>query len=789
MSTRAVVGSGAGRAPHDLRVVPAAAAVWLAGLTGQLLGWWWASAIGLLTVAGGAVMAVGGPRRLRTAAVVTALVGVVTALPLAGEVRDAQHDPLAEHAGQGSHAVARVTATDRARPVGGDTSDEGDPDGTGVVVIRGQLESVDVYGDPVDSRGRVVLLARGQQWAQVLPGQQLTATGRLAAPRRAELTVAVLHVRGPPTEVTTAPWWQRAAESVRVDLRSAAAVLDDDEAGLLPGLVVGDTSAMPPRVEQDFLDSGLSHLVAVSGSNVVIVVGAALLVLRALRLGPRTCALGGGVVLLGYVVLVGYEPSVLRAGVMGGVGLLALLLGRHGSAMPALAFAVGLLVVVDPAMATSIGFALSAVATGALVLVAPGWAAAMRRRRVPPGVAEALAIPLSAFVVTAPIIAGMAGRVSLVTVVANVLAAPVVAVATVLGALAAATAPAAPALAELLVRLADPAVSWLVFVARQAASVPGAVVGWPGGWSGGLLLAVTAGVLVAALRLRWVRVLVAMLLVVVIVAAVPATVVSPGWPPRDWAFAACDVGQGDALVLPTGEPDTAVVVDTGTDTGAIDRCLGRLGVQRVSLLILSHLHGDHVGGIDDVVDGRSVGAVAVSAGRAPRAMWDVVTTAAAEADAPVATLRAGDRMRWPELELHVLGPRYVPPDTEGEGDGTDINNASLVLSARTAAGTVLLTGDIELAAQADLLAADADLDADVLKVPHHGSRHTDEEFLDAVSPRVAVFSVGEDNRHGHPHSSIVRRLRDGGATIARTDTSGDLAVIPDADGPAVVSAR
>ncbi|WP_040924284.1 ComEC/Rec2 family competence protein, partial [Saccharomonospora iraqiensis] len=131
--------------------------------------------------------------------------------------------------------------------------------------------------------------------------------------------------------VTSAPWWQRAAGSVRADLRAAAGVLGAEPAGLLPGLIVGDTGALPPRVEEEFLDAGLSHLMAVSGSNVTIVCGAVLLLARSVGAGPRLAAATAGVALLAFVLLVGYEPSALRAGVMGGIGLLALALGRRGS--------------------------------------------------------------------------------------------------------------------------------------------------------------------------------------------------------------------------------------------------------------------------------------------------------------------------------------------------------------------------------------------------------------------------------------------------------------------------
>lgn len=776
-----MIPTGAAAPRHDLRLVPAAVVLWLAGLTGLLLAWWMAVLVGAGAALGAAV--VGWRRRATGALGVLVAAGLWAAVPMASDLYTAQHDPLRRAAEAGGDAVARVLLTDRARPVR--SVGYGGQAAGGSVLLRGEVEHLRVAGAVVPSTGRVLLVASFPGWRELLPGQRVTATAALTPARPGELTVAVLQTRAPPAAVTPAPWWQRAARSMRAELHAVAGVLGPEEAGLLPGLVVGDTGGLPLRVEREFLDAGMSHLVAVSGSNVVIVCGAVLLVLRALRVDPRMAACAAGLVLVGFVILVGYEPSVLRASVMGGVGLLALALGRKRSAMPALAFAVLVLVAADPAMAVSVGFALSVLATAALVLFAPAWAAALHRRGAPAAVATAIAVPLAAFIVTAPVIAGVAGQLSLVTVAANVLAAPVVAPATVLGFLAAATAPLVPSVAELFVYGAGPEAAWLVSVAREAAAVPGAVIDWPDGWWGGALAAAIGAAVVAMVRVRRGQAALAAVVLGAAVVAVPSAVFAPGWPPAGWVFVACDVGQGDGLVLATGVPGSAVVVDAGTELGEIDRCLDRLDVDQIPLLALTHLHADHVGGLAAALSGRRIGAVAVGPGRAPHWAWrDILAQARAEG-IPVVGPHPGQRLRWPALDLHVLAPRYVPAAVSDD-DGTGINNASLVFKAVTPAGSVLLTGDVELSAQADLLGSDAELRADVLKVPHHGSRYSLPEFLDAVRPRIAIISVGAGNRHGHPSPLIVDHLRGSGTVVARTDLHGDTAVVATDLGPAVV---
>ncbi|MPZ81240.1 MAG: MBL fold metallo-hydrolase [Actinophytocola sp.] len=762
-------------------------------MLGLLVGWWWVATVGVVAIACGTVVlraARGRPPVVRwwRLGVGWSLVicGLLVAVGNTGRLRDAADDALRAHADGGASGVFRVTITERPRPVFS-AGFGGQQGGVRAVVLPARVRDAMVGRAAVATTGRVVLIAPADGWSSLLPGQDVTATARLAPARTGELTVAMLRVRGPPDEVTGAAVWQRVAQELRSGLRDAAGVLDPEPAGLLPGLVVGDTDRLSRQVEEEFRTAGLTHLLAVSGANLAIVCVAVLLLLRALRVGPRGAAAGAMLALIGFVVLAGPEPSVLRAGVMGAVGLLALAIGRERAALPALGTAVVLLVLWDPAMAVSFGFALSVLATAGLVLLAPRWADRLAARGVPRGLAEALAVPAAAHLVTAPVVAGMAGQVSLVAVVANLAAAPVVAPATVLGVLAAVAAPVMPWLAELLVRLAGPEADWLILVGRQASRVPGAVIDWPDGWWGGLLLVACVVLLVAALRHRRLRVLVGAALAGLLVVVIPVRVIAPGWPPPGWAMVACDVGQGDALVLATADEGRAVVVDTGPEPGPLAGCLERLDVSRVPLVVLTHLHADHVGGLDAVLDDRAVGAVGVGPARAPDWAWKEVRAKAAEAGVPIVQLDAGRRLDWPGLSLEVLAPGGKEVMPAAEADGTEINNASVVIRAATPAGRILLSGDVELAAQAHLLSSRADLSAEVVKVPHHGSRHTTPELFEAIRPRIAVVSVGAGNRYGHPSPITLRALGHLGTLVIRTDTGGDAAIVPGDSGPRAVT--
>ena len=234
--------------------------------------------------------------------------------------------------------------------------------------------------------------------------------------------------RGDPELLGRPPWWQRAAGAVRAALRRAVAGLPDQERGLLPGLVDGDTSNLDPVLAERFKLAGLTHLVAVSGTNCSLVIGAALLVLRRARARPWLAALVGAV---GAGDVRGRRAAVAERAAGGADGARSRWCrwrpGGRGPRCPRSPATVLALLVWDPTLSGSASFAMSALATAALLVIAPGWARALRARGVPIGLAEAVAVAAAAHVVTAPVIAAISGRVSLVAIPANVLAEPVVA--------------------------------------------------------------------------------------------------------------------------------------------------------------------------------------------------------------------------------------------------------------------------------------------------------------------------------------------------------------------------
>jgi competence protein ComEC len=505
----------------------------------------------------------------------------------------------------------------------------------------------------------------------------------------------------------------------------------DGGRALLAGFLIGDTSGIDQMDRWAMRRAGLSHYTAVSGSNVAIFLGVLLVAAGPLGIGPRRRAVVGLSGLPVFAAVTGFEPSVMRASVMAALVLAGRLVGIGLEAWQVLSAATIGLLVADPGLAADVGFQLSVAATAGVVVGS--------RYPVPRGwMARSLAVGIGAQVAVAPLLILNFGQVPLLSPLANLAAAPVVAVATVIG-----------IIGVFGLGPATDVAAWLASLVLAMARVASA---WPQiGWAG---LAVALVLLAVVMRRRSARPALALVASVVVAWLVVAPVrhlPEPG-------AVVLDVGQGDSILLSGGDHHFALV-DGGPDQATLAENLLEYRAHALDLVVLTHDHADHSAGLAGLP------------GRVPVGLFwsgdeetgaDDLTGRFEKEGTVVARPRIGDTYRLGALTLTVIGP------VRGY---ESVNDESIVLMVEGPAGSMLLAGDIEAHAQDDL----GGIEADVLKVPHHGGGTSDREWLEGVGADLAVISVGA-NDFGHPVPWVIDALESTGSEVVRTDLNGDVLV-------------
>ncbi len=505
---------------------------------------------------------------------------------------------------------------------------------------------------------------------------------------------------------------------------------------LLAGFLIGDVSRLPDSDEEALRLAGLSHFVAVSGSNVALFLAAWWIAGAPLRLGPRQRAVFGIVGIAVFAVITRWEPSVVRASVMATLVLIGRWAGRPVTPWTALGGAVALSLLAAPELAGSAGFGLSVAATGGIIAGFPIFA-----KRRPRAVWAVLGATIAAQAAVAPLLLIWFGSIPLLAPLTNLLAAPVVAASTAVGGIGA-VIHFGP-----LVNLGTALAMLVLVIARTAAELPQLDS------IQAIALAVPA---VVALRLAPLRpVMLGVVAVIVTVSIVPMKL--PDVPTVHFL----DVSQGDATLFvgPRGE---TILVDGGPDPTLLRSHLRRLGIRRVDLLIITHRHADHTTGLVGLSRTVAVGMVWYPPQLGSGSPLDDLIAEFRVGAMPVSVPRPGDAVRLGAFDVAVLGPvrAYAGP-----------NDGSIVVEVRWGETTVLMSGDIETYAQHDL----GPLRRDVLKVPHQGAATSDLEWIAASAPKIAVISVGP-NEFGHPSNDVVATLEASGSLVLRTDVAGTITI-------------
>jgi competence protein ComEC len=604
---------------------------------------------------------------------------------------------------------------------------------------------------------RVPIRIISQQKVDFLPGQTVRATARVIQTKESRVAAMLLVDKG--FEVITTPSrWASILGKIRTGLRTHSG--EGDAGALIPGMVLGDTSKQSAQFKDQMKRAGLTHLVAVSGANFAIVSSFVLWCMQFLFRRNNYRIIATAIALSCFIALVRPSPSVLRAAAMAAVLLSAQATKRKTDSLPALGFAIAVVVLGDPWQSRDAGFALSVLATAGLLLFAP-----VIENHLPTHkkLAGALAPPIAAIVFCSPILVALSGYLSPMSIVANLFAAPFVAPITIIGFIAALVSPFAPAITTLLIFIIRVPAGFIVAIAHWSSGFPVLTI------HNGTIGFVIITILVALLWLfkkSWRRSTAILVVVILSLTWIQR------WPGGDWQIANCDVGQGDSMVINLHHGQ-GIVIDVGPDPIAENKCLRNLGITKVPLLILSHFHADHVGGLAGLLQSRTVGQVWISNNLEP--LLESTHSLTLLRNSKVVTVQKGLVSQIAGIQFEILWPENVTKNFQSmPGEGSQINNSSIAMLVTTADWSIFTAGDLEPPAQHEILGSVRKVD--IYKVCHHGSKYQDQELMKALSAQIAVISVGAKNSYGHPAAETIASLTRLGTQVVRTDIDGAVAI-------------
>jgi competence protein ComEC len=546
--------------------------------------------------------------------------------------------------------------------------------------------------------------------------------------------------------------------------------LTGERRAVIAGIVLGEDEGLSPALKDGFRASGLYHLLAVSGQNVAYVVVATLLLAWLLGLSRWAGQVAALVSVAGYVLAVGWQPSVVRAGVAGALASLAWLASRPPDRWYFLLIGAAVLLAVNPYSLLEPGFQLSFAAVAAIFVAVPRVARRLEGYPLPSRLAAVLTVSACCGAATAPVLWFQFGSIPVYSVAANAMAEAVVAPLLLLGLACSALNPLVPSAAAALAWANGWLAAYLAWCARAVGGLPGAQLS-SGRAAAALAAAAVVAVAIALLPRRSRR----RALALVAVAAVVLLGGRIAWPdhipppPHGLRITFLDVGQGDSILLQV--PQGAMLVDEGPPEANVAGQLRRLGVRSLAAIVLTHPHRDHVGGAPAILDSLPVGFVLDPLEPTDSVDEHAALDEAKKEEVPIVPARAGNEYSIGRLHVRVLWP-----DGGGLPD-EDPHHHAVVLLASFGAFDALLTADAESEVTLPIRPPPVEL----LKVAHHGSSDPGlSQLLDLVRPQVAVISVGAHNDYGHPAPSTLTALdEDHGLNLYRTDEDGQVVVESD----------
>lgn len=576
-----------------------------------------------------------------------------------------------------------------------------------------------------------------------------------------------------PVLIENPRYLQKTIGAIRESFLGSVAGVTPDSKGLVAGLAVGERTLLSDATSENMRKVALTHLVAVSGANCAIVLASVYFGLGLLGVKRRQRFIAALISLIVYVLVVGFDPSVLRAGFMAATVIAAMWLGRGVSPMRALALSMVILLCFDPWLAIDFAFSLSVFSTLGILVLAP--AIYERLSKLPKPLAVGLAVSFSAQLYCIPVMLMLQPELPVFGVLANILAEPMVAPVTVLGITAVFLSPFLPGISSLLTFIASLGTWWIALVANRLGELPQATLPWPNDFLGlslAVLMALAITATVLSERYRTFGLAISSILIAgSAIGFLDKQIRVEQFRNQQPEIVNCDVGQGDALLI-SSEGQT-MLIDVGRDPQLVSRCLSDNQIKKLDLLVLTHFDYDHVGGVTGL-GGVQVEKVIISGFNDTREAVGVVERFFST---KATTLEVGYRGMTADFGggfWEILSPSANASESE------NANDASIVMLLSLPRVQVLALGDIGQSAQQRIMnqGAQARISEQqplVLKISHHGSADQSIGFHKLIDPEISIISVGENN-YGHPDPQLIAQLKSIGSRVLRTDESGMIGI-------------
>lgn len=544
-----------------------------------------------------------------------------------------------------------------------------------------------------------------------------------------------------------------------------------DQAALLNGIILGDDSDIPEDVGDSFRATGLTHILAASGMNIALVLTALWPLLRLLRLHAKWQYFILVLAAALYTLVSGMSPSISRAFLMATIALTAWVIGREGNIIASLSAAAMIILIADPLILYDIGFQLSFAATAFLISFVPVFDGMIDV--LPRPLRSALSVAFAAQIGVIPLIAYYFGQLSAISLIANLVVVPLAGPVLILGMAVLPVDSIAPYLAKPAYTLLSVMLRAMILGAKILFKYPSATLYLNQPSLGTVIIyyIVIACIYVYIRKLNLKLRLSNVIIIIAIISLAPICwQIARSVSSSEFEVTFLDVGQGDSAIV-SGPDGSVILIDSGPNPGIIKRKLDQRGIKKIDAIIVTHAHSDHLGALDRLIDSYNIGGILYPAGIDRTRALSIILSSAKRKGIKCTSLDTGDILHVGScLEVDIL---YAGADGEE-------NDNSAVTMIKYSKLSLLFTGDAGGEIERQLIQERKSIDADILKVGHHGSSvSSTRDFLCAVTPCISVISVGRNNMYGHPARSTIDRLLDVGSKIYRTDRNGDVTIKSD----------